>query len=111
MLIITKGYFAWRPEWGTSSTLCWTEENVEVLEEPICLRVHILSSEEEFIDIRLREDRYIRSIVEEIGAKNSIDVIYDWALFLQVEGGTIRMPPDEKILAFTAKWKVEITSG
>lgn len=87
------------------------EENVEVLEEPICLRVHILSSEEEFIDIRLREDRYIRSIVEEIGAKNSIDVIYDWALFLQVEGGTIRMPPDEKILAFTAKWKVEIASG
>ena len=29
-------------------------EDIEALEEPICLRVHILSSEEEFIDIRLR---------------------------------------------------------
>ena len=81
------------------------------MEEPVCVRVKILSSEEEFIDIKLREDRYIRSIIEEIGAKNSIEVVYDWGLFLIVDNQMVQMPPDEKILAFADKWKVEITSS
>ena len=40
------------------------------------------------------------SIIEEVGAKNSLELVYDWGLFLDVDGVLLQIPPDEKILRF-----------
>ena len=34
--------------------------------------------------------------------------VFDWGLFLMVDGQAMQMPHDEKILNFASKWKVEI---
>ena len=64
------------------------------------LRIVIVSHEEELIEIRMTEDTYVRSIIEEVGAKNSLELVYDWGLFLDVDGVLLQIPPDEKILRF-----------
>ena len=40
------------------------ESDCDCLQQPICIRIKILSLEQQFIDIRLRENRYIRSVIE-----------------------------------------------
>jgi hypothetical protein len=36
----------------------------------------------EYIEITLKEDRYVREIIEEFGMKNTVENVYDWGLFL-----------------------------
>ena len=54
----------------------------------------IESIEEEIIDIRITGDTYLRSIIEEIGAKNSLELVNDWAIFLKIDNQLIYAPPD-----------------
>ena len=41
-----------------------SEEKVDKLSKPVNLRIKILSVEEEYIDIKLKEDRYVRSLID-----------------------------------------------
>jgi hypothetical protein len=74
----------------------------------ITLKVYLLSIEQEYIEITLKQDKYVRQVLEEIAVMNSLDAIYDWSLYLYYEGEYARIPNEERLLEFVGKWGVDV---
>jgi hypothetical protein len=74
----------------------------------IKLKIYLLNIEQEYIELPLKEDQYVRSILEYVASNNSLETIFDWSLYLYDEGEYTRIGNDEKILDFIHKWRVDV---